>query len=85
MTVIDETIHQWRVPHSKSIRLKDYDPGWAGDQDLPKTDRKQFAESVLLQNVTAMAESQKQPCAANRWSILMILQVFDAAGTRSKV
>ena len=44
MTTTDEIIDIWRVPHGKSIELKDYDPGWNGDPKLPKAERKRFAE-----------------------------------------
>jgi PPK2 family polyphosphate:nucleotide phosphotransferase len=85
MAAIDDTIDQWRVPHGKSIKLKDYDPGWAGDPDLPKTERKQFAETVLSQDVSALAEAQERLYATNCWSILIILQAMDAAGKDSTI
>ncbi len=80
MASTDDIIDQWRVPPNKSIRLKDYDPGWAGDPDLPKAERKQFAENVLSQDVSKLAEAQDRLYAADRWSILIILQAMDAAG-----
>src|ERR1700677_2366847 len=80
MATTDDTIDQWRVASNKTIRLKDFDPGWAGDPDLPKAERKQFAENVLSQDVSKLAEAQDQLYAANRWSILIILQAMDAAG-----
>ena len=80
MTPTEAIIDKFRVPHSKSIRLKDYDPGWDGDDKLPKAERKQFAEEVLSQDVTALAEMQDRLYAANRWSILIVLQAMDAAG-----
>ena len=76
----DEIIDQWRVPPGKSIDLKDYDPGWAGDPKLPKAERKRFAEEVLTQDLSALAEAQERLYAANSWSILIILQAMDAAG-----
>ncbi len=81
----DEIIDQWRVPHGKSIDLEDYDPGWAGDPKLPKAERKQFAEEVLTQDVSALAEAQDRLYAANSWSILIILQAMDAAGKDSTI
>jgi PPK2 family polyphosphate:nucleotide phosphotransferase len=80
MVASDDIIDMWRVPHGKSIRLKDYDPGWAGDSKLPKEKRKQVAEQVLSQDVSALAECQDRLYAADRWSILIILQAIDAAG-----
>ena len=81
----EEAIDRWRVPHGKSIQLKDYDPGWAGDPKLPKAERKRFAEEVLTQDVSALAEAQDRLYAADRWSILIILQAMDAAGKDSTI
>ncbi len=85
ITVNDDIVEQWRVPPGKSIRLADYDPGWSGDPDLPKAARKQFAEQVLSQDVSALASVQDRFYAANRWSILIILQAMDAAGKDSTI
>jgi PPK2 family polyphosphate:nucleotide phosphotransferase len=80
MTPRDNTINQWRAPHGESIRLKDYDPGWDGDPKLPRAERKRFAEEVLSQDVSGLADVQERLYAANQWSILIILQAMDAAG-----
>ena len=85
MTSTDEIINQWRVPHGKSIQLKDYDPGWNGDSKRTKAERKQFAEVVLSQDVTSLATVQDRLYAANSWSILIILQAMDAAGKDSTI
>ncbi len=84
-TASDEIIDQWRVPPGKSIDLEDYDPGWAGDPKLPKAERKRFAEEVLTQDLSALAEAQDRLYAANSWSILIILQAMDAAGKDSTI
>jgi len=80
MTTSDDIIDLWRVPHGKSIKLKDYDPAWAGDPKLPKAERKEFTEKALSQDVSALAEAQERLFVADRWSILIILQAMDAAG-----
>src|SRR6516165_8497684 len=85
MQTADEIIDLWRAPHGKSIKLRDYDPGWDGDPKLPKAERKRFAEDVLSQDVTALAEMQDRLYAANSWSILIILQAMDAAGKDSTI
>ena len=85
MTPIEAIIDQFRAPHGKSIRLKDYDPGWDGDHTLPKAERKQFAEEVLSQDLTALAEMQDRLYAANRWSFLIVFQAMDAAGKDSTI
>jgi len=85
MTENEEIIERCRVSHGKSIKLKDYDPGWAGDARLPKTERKRFAEEVLSQDVSALAEAQDRLYAADSWSILIVLQAMDAAGKDSTI
>jgi PPK2 family polyphosphate:nucleotide phosphotransferase len=85
MPDIDDLIDQVRVPHGRSIRLKDYDPGWAGDPARPKAERKQLAEGLLTQDVTALAEAQDRLYAADCWSILIVLQAMDAAGKDSTI
>ena len=42
MASADDLIAMCRVPHGKKIRLKDYDPAWAGDPKLPKEERKRI-------------------------------------------
>jgi PPK2 family polyphosphate:nucleotide phosphotransferase len=81
----DDFIDQWRVPAGKTIRLKDYDPTWSGDANLPKAERKQFAQNVLTQDVSKLAEAQDRLYAADSWSILIILQAMDAAGKDSTI
>ena len=71
---------QFRVPHNKTIRLRDYDPGWAGDPDRPKEDRRREAEEFLTEEVTDLARAQDLLYASDSWSVLIILQAMDAAG-----
>jgi PPK2 family polyphosphate:nucleotide phosphotransferase len=85
MPDVDNLIDQVRVPHGRSIKLKDYDPGWAGDPSRPKAERKKFAQEVLTQDVSALAEAQDRLYAADCWSILIVLQAMDAAGKDSTI
>jgi PPK2 family polyphosphate:nucleotide phosphotransferase len=85
MAAIDDIIDHCRVPHGRSIKLRDYDPAWAGDPKLPKQERKQFADKVLTQDVSALAAAQDRLYAANHWSILIVLQAMDAAGKDSTI
>lgn len=77
---ISEIIEKFRVPAGKRIRLKDYDTDWAGDKSVSKQKRKDFAETVLSQEVSALADAQELLYAADSWSILIIFQAMDAAG-----
>ncbi len=85
MPAVDDIIDQVRVPHGRSIELKDYDPAWAGDPARPKAERKRLSAEILTQDVSALAEAQDRLYAANRWSILIILQAMDAAGKDSTI
>jgi PPK2 family polyphosphate:nucleotide phosphotransferase len=85
MAADDDIIAQFRVPHGKSVKLDDHDPAWAGDPKLPKAERKRYAEEVLTQDVSALAEVQDRLYAADSWSILIVLQAMDAAGKDSTI
>jgi PPK2 family polyphosphate:nucleotide phosphotransferase len=85
MASADDLISMYRAPHGKKIRLKDYDPDWAGDPKLPKEERKEFAERSLTQDVSALAEAQDRLYAADSEAILLIFQAMDAAGKDSTI
>lgn len=80
MSAADDLIDRCRVPAGKKIRLIDYDPDWAGDAEVSKTQRKRDAEQSLTQDVSELADAQERLYAADSWSILMIFQAMDAAG-----
>ena len=73
-------IEKFRVPPGKQFRLKDYDPEWAGDEQVSKAERKKRAESILSEDVTELAEAQELLYASDTWSVLLIFQAMDAAG-----
>ncbi|MDX1945594.1 MAG: polyphosphate kinase 2 family protein [Pirellulaceae bacterium] len=73
-------VKMFRVEPDKKFRLKDFDPEWAGDEDVPKEKRKEFAQGILSQDVTALAEAQELLYADDSWSVLVIFQAMDAAG-----
>lgn len=82
---IDEIIEMFRVPPDSRVRLKDYDPGWAGDKRLPKKERRAFAEETLSADVSFLEQKQELLYASDTWSILMIFQAMDAAGKDSTI
>ena len=55
----EKILDNFRVRPGKKLRLKDHDPGWQGDGDLSKKERREFAEGVLQQGVRELAEAQK--------------------------
>jgi PPK2 family polyphosphate:nucleotide phosphotransferase len=80
-----QIIEKFRVSAGKKVRLKDHDPGWTGDGDLPKARRKELAEQVLTQDVSTLAEAQEKLYADDSWSLLVIFQAMDAAGKDSTI
>jgi PPK2 family polyphosphate:nucleotide phosphotransferase len=81
-----EIIDQFRVEPGKKVRLKDFDPGWAGDDpDIPKALRKEAAQKILTEDVSALAEAQEMLYADDTWALLVIFQAMDAAGKDSTI
>ena len=85
MNLRETMIEMCRVPAGKRVNIKDYDPAWAGDKDVPKGERKQVAKEALTEDTTALAEAQTVLYAADSWSILIIFQAMDAAGKDSTI
>src|SRR6185369_3836577 len=87
VTMLDrkEIIDQFRLSPGKKVRLKDFDPGWEGNGDLPKAKRKELAEKVLSEDVSALAKAQEMLYANDSWSLLVIFQAMDAAGKDSTI
>ena len=75
-----EAMKMFRAEPGKKFRLKDHDPAWNGDDDIPKEERKEFAAKILSQDTTALAEAQELLYADDSWSLLVIFQAMDAAG-----
>ena len=77
-----ETYEQFRVkPHSK-IRLRDFDPAWAGGKQrkLGEDELKLEAKEHIQRNLKRLADAQELLYASNRYALLVILQGMDAAG-----
>jgi len=65
------------------VRLKDYDPAWAGFGDMKKLDKDQMkkrAQAFLRKNLADLSEAQELLWAGDSYSLLIILQAMDAAG-----
>ena len=80
----DNLIDIFRVPADKKIRLKDYDPGWAGTKDMrelrDKDELKERALALIEENRQRMAAAQDKLYAADSYSVLLVIQAMDAAG-----
>jgi len=70
----------FQVPPGKSIKLKEYDPGWSGNKSLSKEVRKQQAEAFLREDVDDLIRAQELLWASDRWALLIILQGMDTSG-----
>ncbi len=82
---IDEILDHCRVRPGKKFRLKDHDPGWEGDLSIPEERRKAFAEKLLAEDVSELAEAQELLYAADTRSLLLVFQAMDAAGKDSTI
>jgi len=75
-----EVLEKFRVQPGEKFRVTDHDPAWDGNDNVPKLERKELAEKILTQDVSALAEAQQLLYADNSWSLLVIFQALDAAG-----
>ena len=81
----EKMIEMCRVPDGTKVKLKDYDPAWAGDKDIPKGERKEIAREALTEDTSELARAQEILYASDTWSILLIFQAMDAAGKDSTI
>jgi PPK2 family polyphosphate:nucleotide phosphotransferase len=77
---LKDLLEHCRIADGKKFKLKDHDPSWAGQRDIPKPDRREFAEKTLSEDVASLAKAQDVLYASDTWSILVVLQAMDAAG-----
>lgn len=80
MPNIKHHLARFRVPVDGKFKLKDYDPGWNGDEKYSEDQRKQMAEKALTDGVEELSEAQNLLYASDTWSVLAIFQAMDAAG-----
>ena len=78
-----DIIELFRVPAGKTVRLKDYNPGWAQTEEMEELGKdalKERARQILDQNLADLAQAQELLYADDRYSVLIVLQAMDAAG-----
>ncbi len=78
-----ELERRFKVPPGRKVRLKSYDPGWAGAgefKELRKPEIKARAVAFLEENRAALAAAQERLWATDIYSVLIVLQAMDAAG-----
>jgi PPK2 family polyphosphate:nucleotide phosphotransferase len=78
-----DIIDLFRVPAGETIRMKDYNPGWAQTEELEELGKdalKERAQQILDQNLADLTQAQDLLYADDRYAILILLQAMDAAG-----
>jgi PPK2 family polyphosphate:nucleotide phosphotransferase len=73
----------FQVPPGRRVRLKDFDPSWAGEgefKELRRDELKARATALLEKNRGVLAEAQERLWATDIYSVLIVLQAMDAAG-----
>jgi PPK2 family polyphosphate:nucleotide phosphotransferase len=78
-----DIIDLFRVPASKAVHLKDYNPGWDQTEEMEELGKdalKERTRQILDQNLADLAEAQDLLYADDRYSVLIVLQAMDAAG-----
>jgi PPK2 family polyphosphate:nucleotide phosphotransferase len=78
-----DIIDLFRVPAGQTIRLKDYNPGWAQTEEMEELGKdalKERARQILDENLADLAEAQELLYADDRYAVLIVLQAMDAAG-----
>jgi PPK2 family polyphosphate:nucleotide phosphotransferase len=76
-------IERFKVTPGKRLRLADRDPAWVPTKAMKALGRdevKARAETMLRRSLDELAEAQALLWAADRWSLLVVLQAMDAAG-----
>jgi polyphosphate kinase 2 (PPK2 family) len=79
----EDILDLFRVRPGKKFRLKDHDTGWAQTKEMAELGKevvKERAQEVLAQNLNDLAAAQELLYAADRVSVLIVLQAMDAAG-----
>lgn len=85
MRTAEYILEMARVKPGKKFRLKDHDPGWAGDKDVPKKERRAIAEKIFTEEGIALAKAQELLYASDKYAILLVFQAMDAAGKDSTI
>jgi PPK2 family polyphosphate:nucleotide phosphotransferase len=78
-----DIIELFQVPVGETVRLKDYNAGWAQTdemEELGKDALKERARQTLAQNLEDLTQAQDLLYADDRYSVLIVLQAMDAAG-----
>jgi PPK2 family polyphosphate:nucleotide phosphotransferase len=81
--MIDSKLLDRFLVNPKKFRLKDCDPGWAGDKtmrELSGEELKAHAKEYVRKTLEELSEEQDRLWAQDQHSVLVVLQAMDAAG-----
>jgi len=79
----EKYIRKLRVIPGKKVSMKQYETGWAQDEELKNIGKdvlKERLSEVLEANRTALAQAQELLWANNIYSVLIVLQGMDTSG-----
>lgn len=81
----DEILERLRVTPGGPADLAGRDPGWDGDDSIPRKKRKKAGRKLLADGIERLRDAQERLWAADSWSLLVIFQALDAAGKDSAI
>src|SRR6201997_2536583 len=79
----EQLSHLFRVKPGDKVRLRDWDPAWAGTKQMRKLRSDQLkreAQKIIKRNLERMADAQELLWATDKYALLVVLQGMDAAG-----
>ena len=77
---LDKLHRRFEVKPGTKVKLKNFDPGWAGGDELPKKVARTVADAELTDDVSDLAKAQELLYADRSRALLVIFQALDAAG-----
>jgi PPK2 family polyphosphate:nucleotide phosphotransferase len=81
--IAKDILEPLRVPSGTTVRIKDYNPGWAQTEEMKELGKealKERAHQILEENLADLAQAQELLYADDRYAVLIVFQAMDAAG-----
>src|SRR5437879_3914386 len=79
----EQLSHLFRVKPGDKVRLRGWDPAWAGTKQMRKLrgdQLKREAQKIIKRNLERMADAQELLWATDKYALLVVLQGMDASG-----
>lgn len=83
--ITDEVLDRFRVAPGEAAGLAGRDPGWDGDDAIPRAERKKAGKGILKDGIERLRDSQEKLWADDSWALLVVFQAMDAAGKDSAI